>query len=274
MDCKVKNEEEGRRPEIPFDVWQEIQRERLRGIINEAIASIGKERPKVLVMEIGHFKLPLEEENYAWAKANVDFASLIAGDIIRKYQRSVRMVVTLLVNNLDTAEEHSCNAVIDEMFEGLKYIPRKSVKVVSERNLKNRAYKALKKHPTLAGSFIHIDGKAYLKDEEYQHDLAAGFVDEKGDIIPRCGLILTSYLDRIAELAKARAYPHESFEVIFLSFCEAFHEYQRVKLGVDIYASTHDAVTFTPIVLHWNYNVGQALISYRKSHEKVWTDLS
>ena len=259
-------------PAIPLEEWEAKQLKRLGDIIDTKIART--EKPKVVVMEIGHFKLPTEEENLAWAFSNVRFAETLAGRIVRKYQKEVRLLATLLVNNLDTEQEIECEGIIDEMFADKKYIPRKSVKIVSERNLKNRAYKALKKHPTLAESFIHIDGKAYLKDEEYQYDLAAGFVDEKGDIIPRCGLILTSYLDKIAELSKARAYPHRDFEVIFISFSEQFHEYQRVKLGVDIYSAKHHEITISPLIIHWNYAINQALISHRNSDRKQWSDLS
>jgi hypothetical protein len=273
MECEEQyNQPNYQTPTIPFKQWEAIQLERLTRIIDEKIAHTPK--LKIIAMEIGHFKLPVVEENLKWAYDNVRFADMLAGEIIKKYQKGVRLLATLMVNNLDSKQEITCDGIINDIFADKKYIPRKSLKVVSERNLKNRAYKALKRHPTLADSFIHIDGKAYLKDEEYQHDLAAGFVDDKGDIIPRCGLILTSYLDKIAAYSKARAYPHDDFEVIFISFSEQFHEYQRVKLGVDIYSSTHKEITISPIVIHWNYAIDQALVSHRNSDEKEWRDLA
>jgi hypothetical protein len=142
--------------------------------------------------------------------------------------------------------------------------------MVSERNLKNRAFKALKKNKTLAESFINIDGKAYLKDDDYKHDLAAGFINDDGKIIPRCGLILTSFLDIVAKFANDRLHQKSDADVLFISFSEEFHEYQRVRLGVDIYSRTHKNATIHPIVLHWSYEIDQCLTSYRACNTQKW----
>jgi len=269
MGCEVDLEKkEYTAPTVDFDTWSEEKLSIIKELINQKIATITK--PTVVVFEIGHFMLPCEEENLDWAFKNVTFADALAGKIVQKYKRDIKLLPTLLVNNLDSSKEDESQKTLEKMFEGKKYITLKSLKTLSERNLKNRAYKALKKNQTLANSFIHIDGKAYLKDEEYQHDLAAGFVDDDGNIIPRCGLILTSFLDKVAEFSKARMYPHTDYEVIFVSFSQEFHEYERVKLGVDIYASTHTDITITPIVMHWGYAIDQCHISHRNADEKTW----
>ena len=269
MGCEVNLEQkEYTAPTVDLDTWSEEKLAIIKDLIDQKIENITK--PTVVVFEIGHFMLPCAEENLDWAFKNVAFADALAGKIVRKYKREVKLLPTLLVNNLDGTQEDESQKTLEEMFEGKKYISLKSLKILSERNLKNRAYKALKKNSTLADSFIKIDGKAYLKDEDYQHDLAAGFVGDDGNIIPRCGLILTSFLDKVAEFSKARMYPHTDYEVIFVSFSQEFYEYERVKLGVDIYASTHTDMTITPIVMHWGYGIDQCHISHRNADEKVW----
>ncbi len=269
MGCEVSIEKkEYLAPTVDFETWSAEKLPIIKNLINEKIENITK--PTVVVFEIGHFMLPCGEENLDWAFKNVTFANMLAEKIIKKYKKDVKLLPTLLINNLDSEQEEKSEKTLEKMFEGKKYIPLKSVKLLSERNLKNRAYKALKKNAALADSFIKIDGKAYLKDEEYQHDLAAGFVDDDGNIIPRCGLILTSFLDKVAEFSRIRMYPKNDYEVIFVSFSQEYHEYERVKLGVDIYASTHTDITITPIVMHWGYAIDQCHISHRNSDEKRW----
>ncbi len=258
-------------PHIEYAQWEAESFNRIEQLLQERIEAI--EIPKLIVFELGHFKLPVESENMEWAQRNVAFVDRLIGTIVRRHGKEIRLLATLLVNNLEDEDDAVCERVVQELFEDKKYIPPKALKILSERNMKNRAYKALKKNSKLAESFIHIDGKAYLKDEEYQHDLAAGFVDDQGQIIPRCGLILTSYLDRVAQLAHARMYPQKRFEVIFVSFSEQFHEYQRVKLGVDIYSTTHTQITISPVIIHWNYRQNSSLVSWRSSDRKRWNSV-
>jgi len=221
-------------------------------------------------LEIAHFTLPLEEVNKTWAKRNMTFANALCGQIIKQHQHKFKIIPTLLLNNLDDDNTEVSENFIDELVEGQKYIRAESVRIVSERNLKNRAFKALKKNKTLANSFINIDGKAYLKDDDYKHDLAAGFVNDDGKIIPRCGLILTSFLDIVAKFANDRLHQKSDADVLFISFSEEFHEYQRVRLGVDIYSRTHKNATIHPIVLHWSYEVDQCLTSFRECNTQEW----
>ena len=272
MGCEIPQDaQEYPTPEIPYAQWSTQKLEKLGSIVAAMIDE--SRQPVLVVFELGHFKLPKEEKNLTWARQNVDFADRLAGRIIKRYGKSVRLLATLLINNLEEEQEAESEEILHMLFEKRRYITLRSLKILSERNLKNRAYKALKNNSRLAESFIHIDGKAYLKDEEYEHDLAAGFVSPDGDIIPRCGLILTSFLDKVAALAHERMFPHKKFETIFISFCEEYHEYQRVKLGVDIYSSAHDNITITPVVLHWDYSRDRCLVSRRRSGEKTWRDL-
>ncbi len=199
------------------------------------------------------------------------FANALCERIIQEHKHKLRIIPTLLLNNLDDEDgSETSQEFIDAMVEGQKYIRKESVRLISERNLKNRAFKALKKNKTLSDSFINIDGKAYLKDDDYKHDLAAGFVNDDGKIIPRCGLILTSFLDMVAKLANERLHQKEGANVIFVSFSEQFHEYQRVRLGVDIYTRTHNSATIHPIVIHWSYNIDQCLTSFRECNTQEW----
>jgi hypothetical protein len=227
----------------------------------------------VIVLEIAHFSLPIEEENREWAKRNMTFANEFCGAIIKKHQHKFKIIPTLLLNNLDEDELLGAEEFIDEMVEGQKYIRSESIRLVSERNLKNRAFKALKKNQELADNFIKIDGKAYLKDDDYKHDLAAGFVNDDGKIIPRCGLILTSFLDMVAKFANDRLHQKSDTNVLFISFSEQFHEYQRVRLGVDIYSRTHKSAIIHPIVLHWSYQLDQALTSFRECNTQAWNEI-
>ena len=200
------------------------------------------------------------------------FSNELCGKIIQEHKHKFKIIPTLLLNNLDEDGTEASENFIGSMVEGQKYIRQESVHLISERNLKNRAFKALKKNKKLSESFINIDGKAYLKDDDYNHDLAAGFVNDDGKIIPRCGLILTSFLDMVAKLANDRLHQKEGANVIFISFSEEFHEYQRVRLGVDIYAKTHSTASIHPIVIHWSYAVDQCLTSFRECNTQQWQE--
>ena len=113
----------------------------------------------VIVLEIAHFTLPIEAENREWASRNMKFANELSGQIIKKYKHRFKIIPTLLLNNLDDNNTQASEKFIDELVEGQKYIRRESVRLISERNLKNRAFKALKRNSKLSESFINIDGK-------------------------------------------------------------------------------------------------------------------
>jgi len=156
------------------------------------------------------------------------FANALCGKIIKEHKHKFRIIPTLLLNNLDEDGGEASKEFIDAMVVGQKYIRQESVHLISERNLKNRAFKALKKNKNLSESFINIDGKAYLKNDDYLHDLAAGFVNDDGKIIPRCGLILTSFLDMVAKLANDRLHQKEGANILFVSFSEQTKELDSV----------------------------------------------
>ncbi len=260
-------------PTKPYALWQDDKLISVENSIKTALSN--SKNPTVIVLEVGHFKLPKEEENLTWAKQNISFAEALCKKIVKKYKHKIKIIPTMLVNNLDiVSQEKQVDDILDLLLCDNKYITKKSLKLLSERNLKNRAYKALKSNPSLSESFIHIDGKAYFKDKEYEHNLAAGFVSEDGDIVPRCGLILTSFMDKITDFSLQRMHQDKNIEIVFVSFSQELFEYKRVKLGVDIYTSTHHKAKITPIILHWSYPIDQCLISYRHSDSKKWSDLN
>ena len=74
----------------------------------------------------------------------------------------------------------------------------------------------------------------------------------------------------VAKLANDRLHQKSDANVLFISFSEQFHEYQRVRLGVDIYSKTHKNATIHPIVVHWSYNIDQCLTSYRECNTQEW----
>lgn len=259
-------------PKEEYTVWSKQKLESITKYIEKKLDYY--QLPTVIVLEIGHFTLPKDEKNLNWADQNVSFANELCKNIIQKYKNKYKIIPTLLVNNLDCDQSNTSEEIINNMLQGKKYINHKSLKIISERNLKNRAFKALKNNSTLTENFIHIDGKAYLKDDDYQHDLAAGFVNENGDIIPRCGLILTSFLDLVTKLAKERLHQDENINVLFISFSQLFHEYKRVMLGADIYSRTHKDITIDPMVFHWSYALNQCELSYKPCTTKSWKSLN
>jgi len=255
------------------NIWSHNTLDQIESLINQKVLTLPS--PIVIVLEIGHFKLPVQKENFAWASQNFSFTEALCKKIIKKYKHRIKVIPTLLINNLDSIEKKDTHhTLLADLLKNNKYITLNSLKILSEKNLKNRAYKALKNHETLSSSFTNIDGKAYLKDEEYQHDLAAGFMDDDGTIIPRCGLILTSFLDKVSAFALQRMHQSSDIQVLFVSFSQEYFEYERVKLGVDIYTSNHACITLSPIVVHWEYKKEKCVISHRNSSDKKWTTLS
>ena len=256
---------------LSYETWQNQKLEQLFELISKQLESFNK--PTVIVLEIAHFSLPLEEKNRQWATQNMKFSNALCEKIIKKYHAKYKIIPTLLLNNLDDDNTQISNEFIQELVQGQKYIRKESIRLISERNLKNRAFKALKKNKKLANSFINIDGKAYLKDDDYKHDLAAGFINEDGKIIPRCGLILTSYLNTVAKFANDRLHTKSDTHVLFISFSEEYHEYQRVRLGTDIYTRTHKEAIIHPIVMHWDYKIDECLTSFRECNTQEWHEV-
>jgi hypothetical protein len=255
---------------VSYKDWSQEKIKRLFRLIEKKLQY--QKKPTVIVLEIAHFTLPIKNENRIWAKRNMHFANELCGKIIKEYQHQFKIIPTLLLNNLNHENSQASEEFIDEMVKGQRYIRKSSIKLISERNLKNRAFKALKRNKKLSESFITIDGKAYLKNDEYQHDLAVGFVNDDGKIIPRCGLILTSFLDMIAKLANDRLHQKSDVDILFISFSEEFHEYQRVRLAVDVYSKVGKSATIHPIVIHWSYEIDQCLTSYRECNTQEWQE--
>ncbi len=264
------NNKEYTAPTQSYETWSKEKLSNLYTLVNRQLQNI--ESPAIIVLEIAHFTLPIEEENKIWAERNMKFANELCGTIIKEHKHKFKIIPTLLLNNLDEEGGEISDNFIDSIVEGQKYIRKESVRMISERNLKNRAFKALKKNQKLVDSFINIEGKAYLKDDDYKHDLAAGFINDDGKIIPRCGLILTSFLDMVAKLANDRLHQKEGANILFISFSEQYHEYQRVRLGVDIYSQTHKTATIHPIVIHWSYDIDQCLTSFRECNTQAWQE--
>ncbi len=223
--------------------------------------------PVVIALEICHFSLPITPENRAWAEENMAFAERLAGALIKRYGRSVRLIPVILINNLDIDQNEVAEHFIARLSATNRYITSASIKRISERNLKNRAYKMLKHHDELADAFVRKEGKAYLKNAECVHDMAVGFVTDEGEIIPRCGLILTSFFDRVSTLARQRLHtlPRDP-DVVLISFSQHHHEYKRVKLGIDIYTQTHSTPPLHPAILHWDPSHGHLLLSSRMQY--------
>jgi hypothetical protein len=271
MPCEVNiDTTQYKQPSESFQDWSVQKLDKTIDLINKKLDSY--DTPTVIIMEIAHFKLPKDDANFDWANKNLTFANDICKRIIQKHKSKFKIIPTLLVNNLEDDQEKESQQMIDILLKNKKYINHKSLKTISEKNLKNRAFKALKRDSSLVDQFINIDGKAYLKDDEHKHDLAAGFVGEDGEIIPRCGLILTSYLDFVSTLAKQRLHQNDNVNVLFISFSQEFHEYKRVMLGVDIYSRTHQSLTIDPMAFHWDYSKDISRLSHKSCENGVWEE--
>ncbi len=234
----------------------------MRSLINE---------PKIIVLETGHLKLPICKENFQWAKENIEFCEKLCKKLVKEDKKKIKIMPTLLLNNLECDKQmKNVDKILHTLLKNNKFITTSSIKLFRENNLKNGAYNALKKNPKLIDCFIKTDNKVYLKDEEYEHDLAAGFVNEQGEIVPRCGLILTSFLDKVTNLCIQRLHQSGDIHMIFVSFNQEYFEYERVKLGVDIYSSTHDKIKITPIIIYSGYKQKRCLVSLKKEGTKKW----
>ena len=271
MDCIVSDKNNANNQlkvnYISYNNWKNKSLDKIIDLIQHMIKNCNK--PLAIVLEIGHFSLSDLERTYPWAKSNINFANELSKWIINKYNKDVKIVPTLLINNLD--ENRDTSKLLEVLFKDNKYINKKSTKIISERNLKNRAYKMIKKDSTITDNIEHRDGKAFLCGEVYQNNsLPVGFIGEDGQIIPRCGLILTSYLDKVVEFAKQRLHTLKNPNIVFVSFSQHTHEYERVKLGVDTFSEANSNLKLSAIISNWSYEDDKFLVSYRRDDEIKW----
>jgi len=223
-------------------------------------------KPLVAVFEVGHVSFPVKEENLRWAKSNLILADKICKWFIRTYKRDVRLIPTVLLNNITEIDESEFEEIIKALFDGNKYVTKDSTSFISERNMKNRAYKLIKEYDDKLDEFCENNGKMFLSTND-ECMLPFGLVDETGRKIPRCGLIIASYMERIFKLSRERLHTYEKPPVLFVSFSEHDYEYERVKLGVDLYSSLNEIDHMTAIVMYWSYKNRSFLFSRKSFRE-------
>jgi len=221
------------------------------------------DKPLVAVFEVGHVSFPVKEENLRWAKSNLILADKICKWFIRTYKRDVRLIPTVLLNNITEIDPKEFEDIVDALFEGNRYVTRDSTAFISERNMKNRAYKMIKEYDEKLDEFCENNGKMFLSTND-ECMLPFGLVDETGRKIPRCGLIIASYMERIFKLSKERLHTYEKPPVLFVSFSEHDYEYERVKLGVDLYSSLNEVDHLTALVMYWSYKNGSFILSEKR----------
>jgi len=241
------------------------------GIKEEISLNIKKSiKPLVIVFEIGHVSFPIKEENLLWAKTNLQLADMICKWLIQLYKKDVRIIPTILINNITDVEESELDEIMDSLFENNRYVNKKSVSFVSERNMKNRAYKMIKENNDKLDEFCENNGKMFLSTND-ECMLPFGLVDETGKKIPRCGLIIASYMEKIFKLSKERLHTYKNPNILFVSFSEHDYEYERVKLGTDLYCSLNEVKNFTAMVAYWSCKKHEFLLSTKNyDKESVW----
>ncbi len=206
-------------------------------------------KPLAIVFEIGHVSFPIKSENLEWAKANMRFADAISKWLIKTYGKDIRIIPTILINNMTDKERDSFEDVINSLFENLKYITKEKTYFISERNMKNRAYKLIKENDSKLDEFCEENGKMFLSTQD-ECMLPFGFVED-GRKIPRCGLIIASYMEKVFKLSKERLHSYEDPCVLLVSFSQHDYEYERVKLGVELYSKLYDIKNIKAIVSYW-----------------------
>ena len=243
------------------------------GMKDEISANIKKSAtPLVIVFEIGHVSFPIKKENLEWAKANLQLADMICKWLIQNYKKRVRIIPTILINNITDVEQSKLDKIMDSLFEDNKYVNRKSISFVSERNMKNRAYKMIKENNDKLDEFCENNGKMFLSTND-ECMLPFGLVDETGKKIPRCGLIIASYMEKIFKLSKERLHTYTNPDILFISFSEHDYEYERVKLGTELYCSLNDIKNFKAMVAYWSYKKESFLLSVKNYEQKnsIWS---
>ncbi len=219
----------------------------LKADLIEAVEN--SKKPVVAVFEVGHVSFPVKESNLRWAKLNVKFADRVCKWLIQTYGRSVRIIPTVLINNMTDEEREEFDRTIESLFEDTKYITKECTSFISERNMKNRAYKIIKENDKKLDQFCEENGKMFLSTQD-ECMLPFGLV-ENGKKIPRCGLIIASYMEKIFKLSRERLHTYEDPCVLLISFSEHDYEYERVKLGVELYSKLYDITNLKAIVSYW-----------------------
>jgi len=207
-------------------------------------------KPLVIVFEIGHVSFPIKESNLNWAKMNMKFADEIVKWLIQTYKKDIRIIPTILINNMTDKERENFEKTIDSLFEETKYITKNKTHFISERNMKNRAYKMIKENDEKLEEFCEDNGKLFLNTQD-ECMLPFGLVED-GKKIPRCGLIIASYMEKIFKLSKERLHTYDDPCILLVSFSEHDYEYERVKLGVELYSTLYEVKNLKAIVSYWN----------------------
>ncbi len=232
------------------------------------------DKPLVAVFEIGHVSFPIKKENLEWAKSNLILADKICKWFIQTYKRDVRLIPTILLNNITEIDEQEFENIINALFGNNKYVTKESTVFISERNMKNRAYKMIKEYDDKLDEFCETNGKMFLSTND-ECMLPFGLVDDTGRKIPRCGLIIASYMERIFKLSRQRLHTYEKPPILFISFSEHDYEYERVKLGVDLYCSLNEIDHLTALVMYWSYKNRSFLFSGKrfKDSKPKWSKI-
>jgi hypothetical protein len=222
-----------------------------------------------VILEIGHMKSPFSSENFEWAIKNFELADKLAEFIIKRYGHRVKLIPSLIIN--DFAEKlttESRYAMTRDLTLGCKYITNKTINIFSERTLRNRSVAKLKNKDLLSYSYDRVFFKG--TDKVCQIPIANLSSTDRARIIPRCGLIIYSFIHDSALLAKQRLYKQKSPQINLVSFSQYQHETESMKIGADIYWLANDRNTnISYTMIHWQSDE-QFCVYKRQSTEYKW----
>ncbi len=232
------------------------------------VAASTSSTPIVLLLEVGHIQLPLTDDGYQWAKSNIEMADSLIGSIIRNYGKHIRVVLTLIINDLE--EKTSPNEHIHKITKKCRHISPRNINLFYERNLRNRAFSKIKKHFDPL-RLVYNNNRVFFKgdDEICSVPIANSTSGDVFRIIPRCGLIMYCYFEKAMKMASQRLCAQNKPKIIFISFSRHQHETESVRLGYTLFQETSQTDNITAILATWK-DERYSTIYNKSSVSKTW----
>lgn len=202
--------------------------------------------PFVLILEFGHFSTQ-SAIDLVWAVKNILFAEHLCSLLVKRFRRDVRIVSCIIVNDLGSShfENVSLPHEILSVLTANRFLTSKKVCLISERNLRNIATRRLKKIAKESSQrllkdfdrlFLANFPNMIVDDAALDVCPAVGNVSLKdGHVIPRCGAIMASFVEKAIRLASSRLHWKREIDAILLSFAKNDHELRQTIFGLNVY---------------------------------------
>jgi hypothetical protein len=230
--------------------------------------------PIAIVMDAGHISLPMTCDGVAWARDNIAYADTLACRLVRVFGRRARLLNVLLINDIsEQMTDLFRNTYPRSAYSRNKILKSSSIKLISEKNLVNRAYRYLR------SGMLDIKNSGACQLNRAGDSIANGsrqtpipLAKKCGDLlIPRCSLINFMLLKHTHKLARERLFAHEIVPIIYICFASTEAEYEQVRNGVEAYAMTGLDYPFYSFVVYFE-NRKSLLYSSFRVHERKWSD--